>query len=262
MKKLLKNNKFVYLLGFLWGDGGVSKKGSVTLWIVKKDSLIVQDIIRGVVPFRVYKYQSKSGNRQPVEAIVFKNDLRDFLIENDYLTKSYATPTKILSIIPENLKHYFWRGYSDADGCFYKRKGGVGGAYSLAGSYSKNWNEEVSLLKSLGIYNYRIDKKIHKKLGHKSSVLYFRHNREIKLFGEYVYKGEFFGLERKFKKFEEILSKEDFRGKYAGVSFQPNHVGPRKWRVYFKGYIGRYETEEEGLQAKLKAQASYEARKK
>lgn len=262
MEELLNNNRFVYLLGFLWGDGGVPKSGSVTLWIVKKDSLVVQEIIKGVIPFKIYKYQSKSGNRQPVESMIFEKNLKDFLVENNYLNKSLGAPSKILSIIPESLKHYFWRGYSDADGCFYNNPKKSGGTYSLAGSYDKDWSEEISLLKSLDIDNYTLRRYVHKTLGHKSSTIYFRTGREIRRFGEFLYKDEMFGLDRKFKKYLSSLVGTSQNGKYPGVSYEPGHGGINKWRVYFKGYLGRYSTEEEGREVRLKAKAAYEARKK
>ena len=43
------------------------------------------------------------------EAKDFSQTITDFLISNDYDKKSIVSPIKILSIIPEELKHYFWK---------------------------------------------------------------------------------------------------------------------------------------------------------
>ncbi len=43
--------------------------------------------------------------------------IKEFLLENDFDKKSLLSPTKVLSKIPDELKHYFFRGLIDGDGC-------------------------------------------------------------------------------------------------------------------------------------------------
>lgn len=256
MNNFLSSPKLVYLHGFMWGDGYVSKK-ACQLYIVQKDSREVQKIIKNEIKFKTYTYQPQ-GNRQIVEVIRFDNEYKDFLIKNGYCSKSLDSPEKILSIIPKELHCYWWRGYVDADGCFYKPKDKLGGAFSITAPINKNWIEESKLMVNLHIQSFSVRKTEFQKGDnlHKSSTLSVTHNKEIKKIGEYIYQGECFGLKRKYKKYQSIL--KGFKKQTSstvGVSYQKHGNYKKRWRAYLgRKYLGRFETEKEAIQARLKAQ--------
>lgn len=119
--------------------------------------------------------------------------------------KSVVSPSKILSRIPDKLKSYFFLGFSDRDGCFYKKKNCNKNAYLISGSYEQDWSDFANLMKKMDC-KYGIKKHI-SKIGHKSSNLSFANKKSILSFGQYVYKTieyDNVGLKRKYQKFIEI----------------------------------------------------------
>jgi hypothetical protein len=135
----------------------------------------------------------------------YLNDLQlhSFLKENDYCNKSITTPSKILSIIPKNLHHYFFRGYFDGDGCFTKIK--TCPTIIWTGSYEQNWNDVSELIKKITNHQPKILQRIMEK-GHKNSMLYFYGKDRIKKFLDYLYQGEIIGLSRKRKRYEQFTN--------------------------------------------------------
>lgn len=259
MNNFLSSPKLVYLHGFMWGDGYVSKK-ACQLYIVQKDSREVQAIIKNEIKFKTYTYKPQ-GNRQTVEVIRFNNEYKDFLIQSGYCSKSLDSPEKILSIIPKELHFYWWRGYVDADGCFCKCKNKLGGSFSIAAPIDKNWMKESELMRSLDIQSFNIRKTKFQKGDkiHKSSTLSMTHNKEIKKIGQYIYQGKIFGLKRKYKKYQSLL--QGFKKQTSstiGVSYQKHGNYKKRWRAYLgREYLGRFETEQEAVQARLKAQGLF-----
>ena len=121
-----------------------------------------------------------------------------------------VSPTKILSKVPDELKSYFFLGFSDGDGCFYTNPNGFCKQYAISGSYEQSWVDFENLMGMKGC-NYTIKKTINKN-GNKSSCLRFTNKKSLLSFGEYIYKTielDNIGLQRKYKKFLEI--KEHFR---------------------------------------------------
>lgn len=115
----------------------------------------------------------------------------------DYQNKSGASAKKILSHIPQSLHHYWWRGYSDGDGCFYysrSKKNHAVYSYSIYSCYNQDWSFVSDILNKLDIF-FSINKNT-RTVGNSSHI---RINRQagIKKFGEYIYQGVEFGLQRK-----------------------------------------------------------------
>lgn len=106
-----------YALGFLWADGHVSLRGRVSLGIVSADANDIINTFDKTGRWHKYFYQQKHW--QPQTTIAIQNKaLATILINFDYRQKSFINPTKILEVIPEELKHYWYRGYWDGDGNF------------------------------------------------------------------------------------------------------------------------------------------------
>ena len=199
------NAEKAYTLGFLWGDAhirsykiksGISNIHHTQLEIVRKDLDQIKDY------FNVWgnwylNYRSRKNRQEQGILTNFNGEFGWFLTVNNYLIKSKSEPTKILSIIPQDLKHYWWRGFIDADGCFYCKD--IAFQFSMAGSYGQSWEEFVSLLKALGIEKYQIQQRIHKKS--KSSAIRMSNRKNIIILGDYIYSGETLGLKRKYDKF-------------------------------------------------------------
>lgn len=239
---------WAYFLGFFWGDGSV-RNGAV-IGIVNDDGLKIENIFEKCVPFKKSLYQPK--NKRLQSYYYFRDKcFFSFLIENDYWDKSNLSPTKILSRIPKENHRYFWLGYVDADGCFYKRKGRIGGAFSLSGSYEQDWSDFLILLKELEIENFFYFQKAFSS--GRSSVFEIKYGPDLFRLSKYLYPNDFeFGLKRKFDKCQSIISSlPTVSSQWKGVGY---HKGEGRWRAYGpkNKYLGWFDTEEEARQARVK----------
>jgi intein-encoded DNA endonuclease-like protein len=122
----------------------------------------------------------------------------DFLVENDFHIKSKIPPIKILSKIPKENLHYFFRGFFDGDGSFalnHKRKSVL---FSVTGPYNYDWSFVTKLFEDLGIkFTIRNIKKINSSF---SEVRINRLEDTTKL-SNFIYNNGnwgYIGLERKF----------------------------------------------------------------
>jgi hypothetical protein len=204
----------VYILGLLWADGslGNDKNCDIRVEIVKEDLDKLSEIFKKTGKWNYYE---RTRNKwKPIASFVINNrTFFNFLIENDYKNKSLVSPFKIIDIIPENLKHYFFRGLIDGDGCFYINQKQYTYQFTITSSYEQDWSYLENLLKNYDI-KYSICKRqsINKKTEkmNRSSVLRITNKNDIKKFGEFIYKdydSDQMGLNRKYKIFEQIKFK-------------------------------------------------------
>lgn len=193
-----------YLLGLLWGDGYITHYKHTTsryvyLGLIKED---MDDIINLFDNNWIIKNRKRAENRKIIsEAFLFDKNFGRFLVENDFSEKSTVSPTKILSLIPEHFSNYFWRGYSDADGCFYQNKECF--QYSISGSYEQDWSDTEKTLNNIGI-KYSINRRI--QGNNKHSVLRISNRKDVIKFGDFIYSGDIFGFTRKYKKYLNITN--------------------------------------------------------
>ncbi len=153
--------------------------------------------------------RSKRGWKTAKYLIGSNKEIYNFLIEHNYDKKSYISADKILSKIPDDLKHYFFRGLIDGDGSFYFKD--YTRQFAITSSYDQDWTYFERLCENLGIkYNIKriinFNKKTKKE--NKSSVLRILGKEIIKL-GEYIYNGDDFGLSRKINKYKQIKESYD-----------------------------------------------------
>lgn len=189
----IQKPEVVYILGFLWADGYIVRN-EIRLEIVKDDLDAIKPILESIGKW-TYSYRNRNGCRASGRATTSNKKLKEFLVEHDYDKKSYVSADKILSKIPNELKHYFFRGLVDGDGCIYVLKNKK--RISVSGSYEQNWFFIDNLCYELKIsaYTYRIINSTSKY-----STIEINGNNAI-ILGDYIYKGKLFGLNRKYNKF-------------------------------------------------------------
>lgn len=238
---------FCYFLGFFWGDGSVKQTAQIN--VVYIDGIELRSIFKKCLSFSSRKWipKNKDGCNRQDQMFFSKFDkpLNKFLKDNGFENKSIDSPSKILKIIPNNLHRYFWRGFYDADGCFYKRKDGKGGKIQISGTYEQDWSDLEKLLYSLNIQDYSIERKKYKS---KSSVLVVRYGPSLITLGDYLYSGSCFGLKRKYDKFLEIKnSLPKITSKHKGISLCGR---TKKWRAFHKRkYLGYFAEESKAIEA-------------
>jgi hypothetical protein len=193
-----------YILGFLWADGYI-RDDYVVMWLKIDDAEHIKHIFEKTGNWNIYYRITKLGSKQ----MCFHTNNRfiyNFLVENDYLNKSKLSPDKILSNIPNELKHYFFRGYFDGDGTIYHSKKNYQNILNITSTYEQDWSTTENLFKKLNI-KYRLTKssKINKKgiLNSCSRIVTQNKDGVIK-FCDYIYndfENDNIGLHRKFKIF-------------------------------------------------------------
>lgn len=187
-----------YLLGLLWADGYIVRT-EVRLELISTDLNVLKPLLNSIGEWKYYSRLRNGESNKMTTAVTSNRRLVEFLIEHDYKDKSNVSADKILTKIPDELKHYWFRGFIDGDGFVDKTRVRI----IVSGSYCQDWSFVSNLCEELNIKcsNYR-------KLtnnGDSSSVT-FRSNNAI-ILGDYIYQGEQFGLGRKYKNFLIIRDK-------------------------------------------------------
>ena len=180
-----------YIMGFIWADGYVSKsKNRMTVSIQNKDGNDLKPVFAKYIPFHLHIA------KRDKQYMFYLNDLQlhQFLVDNDYLIKSVASPSKILTNIPTYLHHYFFRGYFDGDGCLTDN---TNHCLSFTGSYEQDWSDTEKMILDITGYSPKIIRRNNDQRGHKSSYIYVYGKEKVKHILIYLYAGEQMGLSRK-----------------------------------------------------------------
>jgi len=186
-----------YILGFIWADGYITKTANtIRLEIKKDDALVIKDIIMKTGEWRIGERQRYKEGREFGKAQLcysaYSKEVVQYLIDKSFSIKSEVSPSKILEMIPDNLKHYFWRGFFDGDGNLYIA---TKTEFSFWGSYAQSWTDLEKLLNDLSI-KYTIRRKSNAK-NQKFSQIYCCNFTGVNKFIEYISQGIPFGLKRK-----------------------------------------------------------------
>lgn len=189
-----------YILGLIWADGHIAPtsthSGLVTIHNVTADVLDIQSVFLKTGDWRFYTQRSPRKTWQPQTQVTTSGAaLFNHLRAHDYTTKS-AAPTKILSTIPEHLRHYWWRGYFDGDGNLYL--GRHCHQFSFSAGYEQDWSFVRDLCEKLGVKGV-VCQSISKK-GYKSSVFRVSGIINCQKICDYLYQGviiDGIGLKRK-----------------------------------------------------------------
>lgn len=210
----IKTKEITYLLGLIWADGflNASKNGynhSLGFTMVKEDIDIVKPVLKIIGKWNYYERKQPIESWKPSINVITNNKrIFNFLVEHDYHKKSYISANKILSKIPDELKHYFFRGLIDGDGCFYYYKPEIGSTlrqFALTSTYEQDWGYFETLCKKLNI-KYSIKRTINSKSS--SSSIRITNKDGIKKLGEFIYNNfneDKIGLVRKYIKYTQII---------------------------------------------------------
>lgn len=218
----IETPEVAYFLGYIWADGYCKRQKSgahiLSMLIVDEDYLQVKGTFDKIGEWGITKFWPKPRGKYAAHIYAGNKPLVSYLISKDYHIKSAASPDKILETIPDNLKHYFWRGYFDGDGSFRIRKG-VYQAY-FCGSFAQDWDAHCRLLDRLGI-KYKINKKPVKKAG--SSVICVSSLEGVYRLGEYLYQGrdiDNIGLPRKYNQWLPCKEITETKRKCAALEIE------------------------------------------
>lgn len=221
----LNDPKIIYILGFLWGDGYVARQKnsySITINNITED---VNDIISLFDPSDWKTYNLFPKNKKPITMIRNYNKQNyEFLLKNDYVSKSFLSADKILNIIPDNLKHYWFRGLSDADGYFKLSniKGGKSCLFEIYSDIKQDWSFLENLCNNLDIKKYKIVRR-RRITGNYSSFLICNLSETVKILN-YIYSGESFGFYRKRNRYLEIINYWEEKHKPNFKIISPNEI--------------------------------------
>lgn len=196
-----------YLLGLIWADGYVYNNDEknahkIVIENLYGDALIFRDIASKTGEWKFYERNRKNMRKQ-ARIVAFNRPLVKYLVDHDYLVKSAASADKILNTIPDELKHYFFLGLVDGDGCICKKSYMIG----IYSSMEQNWGFMESICKKLDI-SYRISKR-QSDNGNSSSFIIGRKSDFFK-FGRYIFQDKDkngIGLDRKYLIYKQKLDK-------------------------------------------------------
>jgi len=200
--------KSAYILGLLWADGTVYQKGyenRIAIECLEEDVNIFMKYFEESGDWNIYKRKGRISGSGMINLNTNNKKLAEFLTENDFRNKSTSTPNKIISLIPDNIKHYFFRGWVDGDGCFYFNKKRSCRQFYISGAIEQDWSSVSNLFDDMGV-KYSICRITNK---HSYSCIRVTNKKDINKIGNYIYQ-EFeidkIGLNRKFNKLQEIIS--------------------------------------------------------
>lgn len=199
--------EYIYILGFIWADGHISSKNNIELYTSSKDFINIKNILLKSGNWCIYKKDKflKKTNKTYTSYTfrVCDKKLSRFLINLDFKEKSIKSPYKILNLIPNNLKHHFFRGYFDGDGSFSIYNNEKTCKFGLTSTLNQDWTFIDKLFSDININHYKIYK--YKRIVGNSSYVSISNKSDIILIGEYVYKNsDGLRLERKFKTYNKI----------------------------------------------------------
>lgn len=193
-----------YLMGFLWADGFLGKNYSINAEIVSEDANNLTGIFKSSGQWGL-SYRQRKHWKPLTKFTCSSKLLYDHLISLGFDKKGEGqSPSNMISLIPDCMKHYWFRGYIDGDGNFYYNHKKYLRQLTITSCHNQNWDFMTSLSKNLNVQKFKIQNQKSKK----SSSSRFRctNKSDIGLIGKYIYQGKEFGLNRKKETFLSMLN--------------------------------------------------------
>jgi len=193
-----------YILGFIWADGCIFKN-RIAIECVQEDLETLEHVFMETGKWDIY-YRTRP-NRKPQMGLRTENKyLAEYLFSKGYTPNGRGDANLILDTIPEHLKHYWYRGLSDGDGCFYLNTKNNTRQYTLAGALNTDWDFIVDLFKNMNI-TYNTQKTINLIRGSSSNIRICNASGILQ-YSNFIYKNypnDKIGLKRKYDKFIDIV---------------------------------------------------------
>lgn len=246
--KLFRNidsSEMAYMLGYIWADGYVRIFNDNTyrlhMEINSDDARAIKPIFDKLGKWRYSDACRKIG--KPLTRISISNkEAVKILSALDFERKSHVSPCKVVAQIPVDLRHHFWLGFLDGDGCI--TFGQWHQEISFSGTYHQPWTALENQLKELKI-DYKI-KRIIRSNGHKHSRLYICQLDSVYRFGKYLYQSydqDKIGLYRKYAKWLPSKIKKERYIYLDQITIDWNNTELTKDNVYsivkrYNGLIG------------------------
>ena len=149
----------------MWADGNISNSRNnynIRIEANYNDMVEIENIIMKTGNWTKYTIKGRMGNNDILCYKIGFKKLYNIFREYGYDKKSEISPFKILELIPDNIRHYFFLGLIDGDGCFYINKKQYTYQFILVSTYEQDWTYMKNLCNNLNISKYRIDKKKNK----------------------------------------------------------------------------------------------------
>lgn len=208
----IETPEVAYFLGYFWADGSIvyaknktCNSYTICMEIISTDAKDIMPIMNKLGTWAINSRKRQSNWKETTTFSTNSKDIFDFMFNNDYKTKSFSEPTKILSKIPEHLKPYWWRGYFDGDGSLYISKEDRYKSMQFSSTFDYKWTELIKLFKELLITEYNVSNSV-SNLGHRASKITIFSKDKIHKFLDYLSLSKF-GLQRKTAKIKEFREK-------------------------------------------------------
>lgn len=258
-----------YVLGMIWADGHVSYEGCtpcISMCQVNSDMNLIRLVLDRTGRWRYSSVKKrKDSHQQATVAATSNRPLADYLTQHGYRSKSTQSACSILSTIPDHLKHYWFRGLFDGDGCLFEAKQDRPNNHcgaQISSHLKQDWTHLEKLSEALRI-DYRIHRTIRNRTTAKGdtqgeSTFILGAMRDARVFLDYIYQGrstDRIGLDRKWTKWLDIKSIRFSRGnnRYLGVSRNGHGwrtvIPAKRYGLPKRIYVGMFSGEEEAYLA-------------
>ena|ERR1035437_10137672 len=198
--------EIVYILGLLWGDGNLHKKNNcISVNMAEEDIKelipVFNKIGNWIIGKPVKKFFNNKQVKNQISILTHNFYITEKLMKYDFHEKSKKSAIKLLNNIDKSFINYFFRGFFDADGNIGVSKD----KYKylrirFSGDYEHDW----SYFDILNI-DYKVYKYITKQ--GRYSQLCIQRKDSVNKFLNLIYNNYDFGLNRKYKTYEENFKK-------------------------------------------------------
>lgn len=112
-----------YLLGFLYADGYLADDGRMGIRLQCTDEEIIKLIQKYICPESPVEYTNNQNlKRKPQVSIRWKSsNMYNRLQELGFVVDKTHTQSNVFSLVPDEFKRHFLRGFTDGDGCVQAR---------------------------------------------------------------------------------------------------------------------------------------------
>lgn len=113
----------VYILGYLWADGCLSKTTNrLSLEIKEEDAIVIKELMMSIGKWNLYR-RHRSPSKPTLNFYINNKEFADILRGYGFEDKTTTSSAlKMLLKMPQELQYYWYRGYFDGDGYILANK--------------------------------------------------------------------------------------------------------------------------------------------